>query len=320
MTKRRKVVVALGGNAILSKDPSAEAQQEALRHTARHLVKFIQRGDELVITHGNGPQVGNLLLQQNAAPTAKNPPLPLDTCVAMTEGSIGYWLQNAMDEVLMESGLEKDVATLITQVEVDGDDPAFQNPTKPIGPFFTREQAALEETKGKQYVEDAGRGWRRVVASPQPVSIKEHQIIKKMIHEGIVVITVGGGGIPVIREGNRLRGVEAVIDKDFASQKLAELLEADLFIILTSVDNVYLNYNQVNQTKLDLVTVAECQKYMEAGQFAKGSMQPKIQAAMNFVAEHPDGKAIITSLENVEQVIEGTAGTVIVKENILNKV
>lgn len=320
MTKRRKVVVALGGNAILSKDPSAEAQQEALRHTARHLVKFIQRGDELVITHGNGPQVGNLLLQQNAAPTTKNPALPLDTCVAMTEGSMGYWLQNAMDEVLMENGLEKDVATLITQVEVAGDDPAFQNPTKPIGPFFTREQAALEATKGKQYVEDAGRGWRRVVASPQPVSIKEHQIIKKMIHEGIVVITVGGGGIPVIREGNRLRGVEAVIDKDFASQKLAELLAADLFIILTSVDNVYLNYNQANQTKLDLVTVAECQEYMAAGQFAKGSMQPKIQAAMNFVTEHPDGKAIITSLENVEQVIEGTAGTVIVKENILNKV
>lgn len=315
--KRRKIVVALGGNAILSKDATAEAQQEALRYTARHLVEFIKQGDELIITHGNGPQVGNLLLQQNAAPSEKNPALPLDTCVAMTEGSIGYWLQNAMNEVLREEGIDKGVASLITQVEVSPDDPAFDHPTKPIGPFFTEEQAQAEMSKGKVYVEDSGRGWRQVVPSPKPVSIHECRVIEDLIAAGNIVITVGGGGIPVVQDNDRLRGVEAVIDKDFASQKLAELIEADVFIVLTSVDNVYINFNKENQQKLEEVTISECRQYIAEEQFAKGSMLPKIEAAMGFVEHFPEGKAVITSLEKVAEVVSGNAGTVIVNERVL---
>lgn len=317
---KKKIVIALGGNAILSTDASAQAQQEALRQTAKYLVKFIEQGDELVITHGNGPQVGNLLLQQNASPSEKNPAMPLDTCVAMTEGSIGYWLQNAMNEVLLEAGIDKNVISIVTQVEVSQADPAFEHPTKPIGPFFTEEQAKEEMSAGKVYVEDAGRGWRRVVPSPQPVSINEHRVIQDLIDTGNIVITVGGGGIPVVREGNRLKGVEAVIDKDFASQKLAELIGADAFIILTGVDNVYINFNKENQEKLELVTVEDCRRYIEEDQFAKGSMLPKVEAAISFVENFPAGKAIITSLENIENVIEGHAGTVIVKEKTLHSV
>lgn len=313
----KKIVVALGGNAILSKDASAKAQQEALRATAKNLVKLIQQGNELLITHGNGPQVGNLMLQQAAAPSKKNPAMPLDTCVAMTEGSIGYWLQNAMNEALLEANIEKGIISTVCQVEVSKKDSAFENPTKPIGPFFTEEQAKEEMAGGKVYVEDAGRGWRRVVPSPQPIAINEIHVIKDLIDAGNIVITVGGGGIPVVKEGKRFVGVEAVIDKDFASQKLAELINADVFIILTSVDNVYINFNQPNQQKLEHVTDVECQRYMEEGQFLKGSMQPKVQAAINFVKKNPEGKAIITSLDKIEDVIEGTAGTVIVNEKTM---
>ena len=312
----RKIVVALGGNAILSTDPSAQAQQAALVETARHLVKLIQNGDELIITHGNGPQVGNLLLQHLMADSEKNPAFPLDSLVAMTEGSIGFWLQCALDNALLDGGLDKNVASVVTQVIVDKEDPAFINPTKPIGPFYSEEDAKAESEKtGATFKEDAGRGWRKVVASPKPIDIKEINSIRTLLDNGQVVIVAGGGGIPVVKnENGYLRGVEAVIDKDFASQRLAELVEADLFIVLTGVDYVYVNYNKPDQEKLEHVTVNQLKEYIKQGQFAPGSMLPKVEAAIDFVTNRPEGKAVITSLSNLGALIESESGTIIVKD------
>ncbi|MBM6613273.1 carbamate kinase [Desemzia sp. RIT804] len=310
--QKRKIVIALGGNAILSEDASAKAQQEALRNTAEHLVQFIENGDDIIISHGNGPQVGNLLLQQEAANSEKNPAMPLDTCVAMTQGSIGYWLQNAMNQVLSERQLDKEVISVVTQVVVDENDPAFENPSKPIGPFISQQEAEKEMQKtGAVFKEDAGRGWRKVVPSPTPISIKEHKVIDQLVKSGVVTITVGGGGIPVIQRENSVEGVEAVIDKDFASQKLAELVRADLLVILTGVDNVYVNFNQPDQKKLEQVSINEMKQYMKENQFAAGSMLPKVQAAIQFVDQHPEGKAIITSLENISGVLAEQGGTII---------
>ena len=311
----RKIVVALGGNAILSSDASAKAQQEALIQTAKYLVQFIENGDELVVTHGNGPQVGNLLLQQAAADSEKNPAMPLDTCVAMTEGSIGFWLQNALVNELQARGIKKDVAAVVTQVIVSKDDPAFSNPTKPIGPFLTEEEAKEQAAAtGATFKEDAGRGYRKVVPSPKPVGIKEVNTVKNLIATGTVVITAGGGGIPVVEdlETKFLTGVEAVIDKDFASQTLSELVGADLFIVLTGVDNVYVNFNKPDQQKLEIVTTSELKKYIGENQFAPGSMLPKVEAAIAFVENYPQGKAIITSLENIAEVLKGDGGTQVV--------
>lgn len=227
----QKIVVALGGNAILSSDASAEAQQSALEKTAEYLVQFIENGDDLIISHGNGPQVGNLMLQQHAGASEKNPAMPLDTCVAMTQGSIGYWMQNALDKAFLKHGLDKVAVSLITQVVVDKDDPAFKKPTKPIGPFLTKEEAEKEMAEtGAIFLEDAGRGYRKVVPSPRPLSIKEHQIIKQLVDSGVVTISAGGGGVSVVENGLDLSGVETVIDKDFASEKLAELISADLLV------------------------------------------------------------------------------------------
>lgn len=313
MTKR-KIVVALGGNAILSSDPSAEAQKEALKQTASHLVKLIQNGDELIITHGNGPQVGNLLLQNIAADSEKNPAFPLDSLVAMTEGSIGYWLQNAMQNELAKLNIDKPVVSLVSQVIVDKEDPAFENLSKPIGPFYTEEEAKKQmEESQVTFKEDAGRGWRKVVASPKPVAIKEIDSISALVEAGHVVVATGGGGVPVIEEDDKLIGVEAVIDKDFASQKLANDLGADMFIVLTGVDYVFVNYNKPNQEKLENVKVADLKKYIEEDQFAPGSMLPKVEAVINFVENSPEGKAVITSLENLQALIEENAGTIIEK-------
>lgn len=311
----RKIVVALGGNAILSSDPSAQAQQKALEDTAKHLVKLIKHGDELIITHGNGPQVGNLLLQNIAADSDKNPAFPLDSLVAMTEGSIGFWLQNALQNALLDEGIEKEVASVITQVIVDKNDPAFDNLSKPIGPFYTEEEAKVEEKRtGATFKEDAGRGWRKVVASPKPINIKEIETIRTLLNSGSVVIAAGGGGIPVIQEDSgHLTGVEAVIDKDFASQTLAELVDADLFIVLTGVDYVFVNFNKPNQTKLERVSVAELEDYIKEEQFAPGSMLPKVEATMAFVNNKPNSKAVITSLENLGELIASDSGTIIVK-------
>ncbi|ELP1218589.1 carbamate kinase [Listeria monocytogenes] len=309
----QKIVVALGGNAILSSDASAEAQQSALEKTAEYLVQFIENGDDLIISHGNGPQVGNLMLQQHAGASEKNPAMPLDTCVAMTQGSIGYWMQNALDKAFLKHGLDKVAVSLITQVVVNKDDPAFKKPTKPIGPFLTKEEAEKEMAEtGAIFLEDAGRGYRKVVPSPRPLSIKEHQIIKQLVDSGVVTISAGGGGVSVVENGLDLSGVETVIDKDFASEKLAELIGADLLVILTGVENVYINYNQPNQKKLERVTVSELEKYIDEKQFAAGSMLPKIEAATAFVKERPNAKAIITSLENIGAMLEHGAGTVII--------
>ncbi|MBF0780774.1 carbamate kinase [Granulicatella sp. 19428wC4_WM01] len=313
----RKIVIALGGNAILSSDASAQAQQKALVQTAKYLVQFIENGDELIVTHGNGPQVGNLLLQQAAADSEKNPAMPLDTCVAMTEGSIGFWLQNALVNELETRGIHKDVAAVVTQVIVSNDDPAFSQPTKPIGPFLSEEEAKHQaELTGAIFKEDAGRGWRKVVPSPKPIGIKEVNVVRSLIESGVVVITAGGGGIPVVEDPQtkQLTGVEAVIDKDFASQTLSELVGADLFVILTGVDNVYVNYNQPNQEKLEQVTPSQLKQYIAENQFAPGSMLPKVEAAINFVERYPQGKAIITSLENIEQVLTGHGGTQVVAD------
>lgn len=313
---KRKIVVALGGNAILSDSPTAEAQKQALKDTAKQLVKLVKNGDELIITHGNGPQVGNLLLQNIAADSEKNPAFPLDSLVAMTEGSIGFWLQNAMQNELTKAGIDKSVATVVTQVLVDKVDPAFENPTKPIGPFYSEEEAKAEMEKSNDtFKEDAGRGWRKVVPSPKPKGIKEIEAIQTLIDNKQLVIAGGGGGIPVVETTDgTLEGVEAVIDKDFASQTLAGLIDADLFIVLTGVDNVYVNFNQPDQKKLENVTVAELEEYIQQDQFAPGSMLPKVQATMAFVSEKPGSKAVITSLENLENLIESDAGTIITAE------
>lgn len=309
----RKIVVALGGNAILTDNPTAGAQKEALAETAKNLAKLIQNGDELIITHGNGPQVGNLLLQNLVANSDKNPAFELDTLVAMTEGSIGYWLQNALQNEFEKLNLNKCVASVVTEVIVDKDDDAFANPTKPIGPYYSEEEAKKEmENSNSVFKEDAGRGWRKVVASPKPVEIKEIDVIKTLINDQHVVIASGGGGVPVIKnDDGTLRGVEAVIDKDFASQILANAIDADLFIVLTAVDNVYVNFNQPDQKVLENVTYDELQSYIDENQFAPGSMLPKVEAAMAFVKESPDSKAVITSLSNLENLINESAGTTI---------
>ncbi|BAL70172.1 putative carbamate kinase [Streptococcus mutans LJ23] len=309
----RKIVVALGGNAILSSDPSANAQKAALIQTAKHLVKLIKNGDNLIVTHGNGPQVGNLLLQNLAANSEKNPALPLDSLVAMTEGSIGFWLQNALENELVKEKIEKEVVSVVTQVVVDKNDPAFTDLTKPIGPFYSKEEANAEAKKtGSIFRVDAGRGWRKVVASPKPVSINEIETIRTLVNAGRIVIAGGGGGIPVIQERDgTFKGVEAVIDKDFASEKLAELVEADLFIILTGVDYVFINYNKPNQKRLEHVSVVDLEEYIKQKQFAPGSMLPKVKAAISFVKDRPNAKAVITSLKNLGALIEFESGTII---------
>ncbi|WP_277295981.1 carbamate kinase [Streptococcus hyointestinalis] len=307
--RKSKVVVALGGNAILSKDASAKAQQEALEQTVKSLVKLIKAGHEVIITHGNGPQVGNLFLQQAASDSEKNPALPLDTLVAMTQGSIGFWMENALNNELLEQGIDKDVATIMTEVIVSADDPAFDNPTKPIGPFLSEEEAKEQmEKTGASFKEDAGRGWRKVVPSPKPIGIKDAKVIQSLVDSGVVVIAAGGGGVPVVQNPvtKKMEGIEAVIDKDFASQTLAELVGADLFIILTGVDNVYINYNQPNQEKLETVTISQLRQYIGENQFAPGSMLPKIKAAIDFVEQGDGRKAIITSLQNLENLDSAT--------------
>lgn len=306
----KKIVVALGGNAILSDDASAKSQQNALIKTAKHLAELVKGGNKLIISHGNGPQVGNLLLQQQAANSEKNPAMPLDTCVAMTQGSIGYWLANAMANELKQQQIDKQVITVLTQVVVDENDEAFKNPTKPIGPFLSEEEAKVEAEKtGSTFKEDAGRGWRKVVASPKPVDIHEAAAINQLVESDIITISCGGGGIPVV--GADLKGVEAVIDKDFASEKLAELVSADTLIILTGVDNVYINYGKENEQKLSQVSVSELEEYKAQGHFAPGSMLPKIEAAIEFVKSSPGKEAIITSLESLGSINDGTTGTVI---------
>ncbi|TCJ04698.1 carbamate kinase [Cytobacillus praedii] len=314
----KKIVVALGGNAILTDDPTALGQQKVLKETAEKLVALVKQGHELVISHGNGPQVGNLLNQQMNADSEINPALPLDSCVAMTQGSIGFWLQNAMNEALKEENIDKQTASIITQCLVDKDDPAFMNPTKPVGPFLTEEEAkTVAEKDGSVYIEDAGRGWRKVVASPKPLEIIEYPIVENLVKNGFITISAGGGGIPVIKTEEGIKGIEAVIDKDFAAAKLAELVKADYLIILTGVDYVFINYGKENQKKLEDVTLTELKEYINQNQFAAGSMLPKVEAVVNFLENSPNAKAVITSLDNIANLKDELTGTVVKNNNYL---
>ncbi|WP_348920961.1 carbamate kinase [Enterococcus rotai] len=308
----KRVVVALGGNAILESDPTAAAQQKIVQETAEALADLLTDEMELVIVHGNGPQVGNLVLQQAESDSETNPAMPLDTCVAMTEGSIGYWLANALTNVLEKRKITRNVAAIMTQVEVTPNDEGFTHPSKPIGPFLTESEAQeLMKTTDAVYLEDAGRGFRKVVPSPEPVKIKESETIKLLLENGVITVACGGGGIPVIRSEGELKGTEAVIDKDLAAAKLAELIEADTLIILTGVANVFVHYNQPNQKALETVSISDIETYIEEGQFAPGSMLPKVEAAVKFVKRNPANKAVITSLENL---VKERIGTVVVQK------
>lgn len=305
---QKRIVVALGGNAIITADGTAQSQQESIYKTMTAVVQFIKKGYELVITHGNGPQVGNLLLQQMMGNTDKTPAMPLDTVGAMTQGEIGYWMQKALDEVLKNEGIKKAVATIVTMTQVCAKDSAFKTPTKPIGPFYTAEEMEKQKSLYPHfvYVEDAGRGYRRVVPSPQPLSIVEAPVINLMLKNDMVAIASGGGGIPVVmsEDGSHIKGVEAVIDKDFSAAQLADDINADELIILTAVDNVYIHYNTPQQKKLDSISVNELQPYIEEGMFASGSMLPKVQAAIKFVKGDTHRRAIITSLDRVSDLID----------------
>lgn len=307
-----KIVVALGGNA-LGKTP--KEQLGLVKNTAKPIVDLIEHGNQVILAHGNGPQVGmiNLAMDTASKTAASTPEMPFPECGAMSQGYIGFHLQNAIREELLSRGLETPVATVITQVVVDKDDPAFGRPSKPIGSFYSKEEAEeLIRTKGFDMVEDAGRGYRRVVPSPLPVDVAEKETVKTLVDAGNVVITVGGGGIPVVREGHRLKGVPAVIDKDFASEKIAEILDADYLIILTAVEKVAIHFGKAEEKWLDRLTLEEARQYIDEGHFAPGSMLPKVRAAMMFAESKPGRRALITSLEKAEDGIEGRTGTLIV--------
>lgn len=306
-----KIVIALGGNALQSGkgEPTAEAQLEVVKKTCEHIADISCKGYEIGIVHGNGPQVGRILL---ASETAKDvtPAMPFDVCGAMSQGYIGYHIQQALRFALARRNRNMPVTTIETQVVVDKDDPGFKNPTKPIGPFYSEKEAkALESEKGYSIKEDAGRGWRRVVASPIPKEIVEIDAIRTLWPTTITV-SVGGGGIPVVQNPDgSLEGVAAVIDKDFGAELLAEKVGADILMILTEVEKVAVNFNKPDQRNLDSLTPAEADKYIEEGQFAPGSMLPKVQATMKFIKANPGKKAIITSLDKAVDALEGRTGT-----------
>lgn len=303
-------VVAIGGNSLIKdKDHQTVPDQfAATRETCVHIADMIEQGWEVAITHGNGPQVGFILLRSELASQLLHA-VPLDSCGADTQGSIGYMIQQSLGNEFQKRGVQKPVVTVVTQVVVDKDDPAFQNPTKPIGPFYDEARAKrYRDEEGWHIMEDAGRGWRRVVPSPIPRRIVEQEAIKALIGLGFVVIGVGGGGIPVVEEDGYLQGVEAVIDKDYASGLLATGIKADLFLISTAVEKVALNYGKPNQVDLDRMTLAEAKNYLQGGHFPPGSMGPKIKAVIKFLEE--GGKeALITSPENLARALRGETGT-----------
>lgn len=307
---RKTAVVAIGGNSlIIDEDHQTVADQfVATRETCAHIARMVEKGWEVIVTHGNGPQVGFILLRSELASKAVHT-VPLDSCGAETQGELGYMIQQCLHNEFESRGIKNPVATVVTQVLVRRNDPAFKNPTKPIGPFYNRKKAEKYRKERKWSVaEDAGRGWRRLVPSPMPVRIIEQDAIKTLVDQGVVVIAAGGGGIPVIEEKRKLRGVEAVIDKDYASAILAIGLEADLLLISTAVEKVALNFGKPNQKLLDKMTLPEAKKYYRQGHFPPGSMGPKIRAVINYL-EHGGRKAIITNPENLEDALLGKAGT-----------
>jgi len=302
-----RIVIALGGNALGNKPLE---QREICKKTAKLLTPIIKEGHEVIITHGNGPQVGliNLAFNEGNKVNQNVYDMPFSECGAMSQGYIGYHLQNALYNEFKNEGIDKQVITLVTQVLVDEEDHAFKNPTKPIGSFYSLEEISKTNYP---YMEDAGRGYRRVVASPKPIKVIEEDSVNSLLKSGFVVITCGGGGIPVIKKDGKLVGVDAVIDKDLASAKLASDINADMLVILTAVTNAYINFNQPNQKELDVVTVEEVIKYNEQGEFKKGSMKPKIEACINYLKETKGKVAVITSIDNAINAINLKSGTII---------
>ncbi len=311
MEKKKKIVIALGGNALGDNLPE---QMVAVKQTSKAIADLIEDGHQVVISHGNGPQVGmiNLAMGELAHIYPKYTPCPMSVCVAMSQGYIGYDLQNSLRTELLNRGIQKPVSTIITQVCVDPNDKAFENPTKPIGRFLTKEEAEAEVARGNQVVEDAGRGYRRVVASPKPIDIVEIETVRALLDAGQVVVAGGGGGIPVTKQPNNgLKGAGAVIDKDFASALLAKLIGADCLIILTAVEKVAIHFGKPNQEWLSEITVEQAKQLAEEGHFAPGSMLPKVQAAIDFASSAPDRTALITLLEKARDGIAGRTGTMI---------
>lgn len=306
----KKIVIALGGNALGN---TPEEQLELVARTAIPIVDLIEQGNQVVIAHGNGPQVGMINLGMSSAAQANviRAPMPFPECAAMSQGYIGFHLQNRIGNELAARGLKKEIVTLVTQVLVNEDDPGFSNPTKPIGSFYSREDAErIEAEKGYRMVEDGGRGYRRVVPSPKPVDVIEKETVAELMESGSIVITVGGGGIPVIRKEGKLEGIAAVIDKDFASAKLAELIHADMLFILTAVDRVAINWGKPDQKEMSQMTIREAEQYCREGHFAPGSMLPKVQAAVSFAKT--GGTATIASLDKAVLALKGISGTRII--------
>ncbi len=310
-----RIVVALGGNALQKKgEAAATDQQNEAVQTARQLVPLIAQGHQIVIVHGNGPQVGDILLHEEAINTSENPTMPLDSCGAMSQGSIGYWLQQAIGNEMKIENINIPIATVVTQTVVDSNDPAFQNPSKPIGPFYNSESEARLAAEERKFVvrEDSGRGWRRVVASPMPKSIVEKPVIEELINKGYLVIAAGGGGVPVIETEGGLKGVEAVIDKDMSAAVMADMIDAEMLVILTSVDAVTIHFGKPDETALHRVTVEEMQHYCDIEEFGKGSMMPKVLASIDFISKKRGRrKTIIGSLDKMQQTIDGETGTII---------
>lgn len=309
----KRIVVALGGNALGKNLPE---QMAAVKHTSKAIVDLIAEGNEIIVAHGNGPQVGMIqeaMTQLTRSDPEKYIPCPLSVCVAMSQGYIGYDLQNAIREELANRDIHHGVTTVLTQVEVDPNDPAFENPTKPIGAFMTKEEAdRMVAERGYTVVEDSGRGWRRVVASPKPQAIVELDTIRSLVEADHVVIACGGGGIPVYHtEGHHLKGAAAVIDKDFAAARLAEQLGADALVILTAVEKVAIHFGKPDQTELDELTPETAQRYIDAGEFAPGSMLPKVQAALQFAQSGPGRMSLITELDRAADGIAGKTGTIV---------
>lgn len=309
---KKRVVLAFGGNALQKNgEVSAEAQKKIANEVGEAIYELSSKY-EIVIAHGNGPQVGNILIHEEAGDSDKAPAMPLETAVAMSQGQIGYWLTQAINNAFIAHGKQAKVATVVSQVVVSKSDPAFKNPTKPIGQFYTEKEAKeLAKEKGWVVKEDAGRGWRRVVASPLPIDIVEKKTIIELIEDGVIVIAAGGGGIPVYRTKvlRRIKGVDAVIDKDFAGEKLAELVKADIFVSVTAVSNACVKFGTPEEEKLGEISVSEISKYMS--EFKAGSMLPKVKAAMNFAEKNKVG--IITDIEHLKEALAGKAGTIITK-------
>ncbi len=310
----KRIVLAFGGNALQKNGENTADAQKKIAETVGEVVADLSQNYEIIIVHGNGPQVGNILIHEESAATASAPAMPLETAVAMSQGQIGYWLTQAINNAFIRRGRSQKIATIISQVVVSCSDPAFKNPTKPIGQFYDAATArALARQNHWVVKEDAGRGWRRVVASPKPIDIVEKNTIIELVKNGVIVIAAGGGGIPVVRTKvlKRLKGIDAVIDKDYAAEKLAELVRADIFVSVTAVPNVYLNFNTPDQTALLEISATDLKQLIKAGHFKAGSMLPKVEASIKFSTHKARKFSIITDIDHLKSALDKSAGTII---------